>query len=442
MRTLTLLSVLALSLVLTDSLRAQDRETKVRNDRKDVEEAGRWIYNDLPKGIAEAKKTGKPLLVIFRCIPCEACAQLDSQVVAKDSTVQKLLDQFVRVRVVHANGMDLSLFQFDYDQSMAAFFLNADQTIYGRFGTRSDQTESDADVSVEGFGAALEGALALHKGYPANKAMFAAKRGPAVAIKVPEELPNLKGKFASKLDYKAKNVVQSCIHCHQVGEGMRLVNRQPGKPMAEEVLYPYPHPKILGLILDPQEKARVSEVTAGSSAQKDGFQAGDEILSLAGQPLLSIGDIQWVLHNAGKTDKLSAEVLRGDKKITLPLTLAAGWREKGDISWRATSWDLRRMTTGGLLLDSLTDDERKSAKLEEKVLALRIKHAGEYGNHAAAKNAGFRKGDILVELDGSSAPLTESELMVAMMNGKRPGDKVPAVVLREGKRIELKLPIQ
>ncbi|MBC7853612.1 MAG: PDZ domain-containing protein [Pirellulaceae bacterium] len=438
---MTLLSVFAFSLVLTDSLRAQDRETKVRNDRKNVEEEGRWIYNDLPKGIAEAKKTGKPLLVIFRCIPCEACAQLDSQVVAKDSAVQRLLDEFVRVRIIQANAMDLSLFQFDYDQSMAAFFLNAEMTIYGRFGTRSDQTESDADVSVEGFGAALEGSLALHKGYPANKSLFAAKRGPAVAIKVPEEFPNLKGKYSSKLNYEGK-VVQSCIHCHQVGESIRLVSRQPGKSMAEEVLYPYPHPKILGLILDPKERARVSEVTADSQAEKDGFQAGDDILSLAGQPLLSIGDIQWVLHNAGKTERLTAEVQRDGKKIKLPVTLAAGWRQKGDISWRATSWDLRRMTTGGLLLDSLTDEERKSAKLEENVLALRIKHAGEYNDHAAAKNAGFRKGDIIVELDGSSAPLTESELMVAMMNGKRPGDKVPAVVLREGKRMELKLPIQ
>lgn len=441
MKLFALLTVLGASFVLATTLLAQDRETKVRNDRKNVEDAGRWIYNDLPKGIAEAKKTGKPLLVIFRCIPCEACAQLDSQVVAKDSTVQKLLDEFVRVRIVHANGMDLSLFQFDYDQSMAAFFLNADMTIYGRFGTRSDQTESDADVSVEGFGAALKGALALHKDYPKNKALFAAKRGSHVPIKVPEEFPNLKGKYGSKLNYEGK-VVQSCIHCHQVGESIHLINRKPGKPMAEEVLYPYPHPKILGLIMDPKEMARVQEVTPGSSAEKDGFQAGDDLLSLSGQPLLSIGDIQWVLHNAKHEDKLTAEVRRGSKKLKLPLTLAAGWRATGDISWRATSWDLRRMATGGLLLVPLTEDERKSAKLEEKTLALKIKHAGEYGEHAAAKNAGFRKGDILVELDGSSSPLTESELLVAMMNSKKPGDKVPAVVLREGKRIDLKLPIQ
>ena len=28
-----------------------------------------WIYNDLPAGFAEARKTGKPLLVVIRCPP-------------------------------------------------------------------------------------------------------------------------------------------------------------------------------------------------------------------------------------------------------------------------------------------------------------------------------------------------------------------------------------
>ena len=28
-----------------------------------------WIYDDVDKGFAEAKKTGKPLLVSFRCVP-------------------------------------------------------------------------------------------------------------------------------------------------------------------------------------------------------------------------------------------------------------------------------------------------------------------------------------------------------------------------------------
>ena len=48
---------------------AESRDTKVRNDRTDVLSTGRWIYNDFAKGVAEATQSGKPLLVVLRCVP-------------------------------------------------------------------------------------------------------------------------------------------------------------------------------------------------------------------------------------------------------------------------------------------------------------------------------------------------------------------------------------
>jgi hypothetical protein len=48
---------------------AEDRKERVLNDRKEVQAAGHWIYNDLPRGFAEAARTGKPMLVVIRCIP-------------------------------------------------------------------------------------------------------------------------------------------------------------------------------------------------------------------------------------------------------------------------------------------------------------------------------------------------------------------------------------
>lgn len=420
---------------------AQERERKVRNDRQQVETDGFWIYNDLPAGFAEAKKSGKPLLVVIRCIPCEACAQLDARVVARDPQVRRLLDQFVCVRIVHANGLDLSLFQYDYDQSFAAFFLNADQTIYGRYGTRSHETESDRDVSVEGFAKALAGALELHRRFPEVREALAAKRGPQAPISVPEEFPSLKGRYGSKLDYEG-NVVGSCIHCHQVGEALRLVYRARTEPIPDKILFPYPLSAVLGLVMDPKEMATVLEVAGDSSAEKDGFRTGDQIISLQGQPLLSIADLQWVLHNAPDEGQLKAEVVRGGQKLQLPLTLESGWRRHSDISWRATSWDLRRMTTGGLKLEELSADDRQQAGLSDESLALRVKHVGQYGAHAAAKNAGFQKGDVLVTLDGSDKRLSESELMTRLINEHRPGDLMPVVVLRNGKRTALELPMQ
>ena len=48
---------------------AENRDAKVISDRTNVVATGRWIYNDLPKAFSEANTTGKPLLVVFRCIP-------------------------------------------------------------------------------------------------------------------------------------------------------------------------------------------------------------------------------------------------------------------------------------------------------------------------------------------------------------------------------------
>jgi len=48
---------------------ADERTTKVLNDRTEVQAEGHWIYNDLPKGFEEATRTGRPMLVVFRCVP-------------------------------------------------------------------------------------------------------------------------------------------------------------------------------------------------------------------------------------------------------------------------------------------------------------------------------------------------------------------------------------
>src|SRR5206468_10131232 len=103
------------------------------------------------------------------------------------------MDQFVCVRLVQANAMDLSLFQFDYDLTFAVFFMNADKTIYGRFGTRSERKDATKDISMEGFRKALAAALELHKKYPANKASLSGKQSPPPRFKVPEEYPSLRG---------------------------------------------------------------------------------------------------------------------------------------------------------------------------------------------------------------------------------------------------------
>lgn len=446
-RLVLVLGLLTLAATTLAPVAAQQKKTRdmlVRGDREKVEGGGFWIYNDLPKALAEARSSGKPLLVVFRCIPCEACAQLDSEIVERDPAVRELLGKFVCLRIVQANAMDLELFQFDYDQSFAAFFMNADKTIYGRYGTRSHQTRSEDDVSLEGFAKALGAALELHAGYPGNSDALAGKGSQEKPVhRVPEQFAELRGKYTAKLDYQGK-VAQSCIHCHQVGEALRHEFRAAGKPVPERVLFPYPHPKALGLVMDPKEKATVKQVVPGSPAERDGFRAGDEIVSMSGQPMLSLADIQWVLHHAPAEGKLTAVVRpKGDagKPAERQLTLAKGWRQRDNLSWRATSWALRRMTTGGLLLEDLPEEARRRTDLAADALALRVRHVGQYGPHALAKQAGFRVGDIVVAVDGRTEAMRETDLFTYLLR-KKTREEVPFTVLREGKRLELTLRIQ
>jgi len=350
------------------------------------------------------------------------------------------MGKFVRVRVVQANAMDLSLFQFDYDLTFAAFFMNADKTIYGRFGSRSSRKDAMKDISIEGLGQALAAALEIHQHYPANRDSLAGKQAVFTEIKVPEMYPSL-NRYKPTLDYEGA-VVRSCMHCHQIHEAQRKSYRAAGKPMPDKVLYPWPSPETIGLILDPTEKAKVIFVSKDSGAERAGFQSGDEIVSLEGQQILSIADVQWVLHNTPESGTLDAIVRREGNESPLELQLSEGWRRNSHMTWRASAWDLRRMGTGALVLQSLSEDARVQAGLTDAQLGLLVEGMSQYPPHNGAKMAGFQNGDIIVDFDGQTHYMTPSNLLAYSMQNTQPGDNMAVTVLRAGERVDLTLTAQ
>ena len=66
---LRLKAILAGLLVIGMSTAAQaqnKRDATVNEDRERVSALREWIYNDLPAGIREAKRIGRPLMIVFR----------------------------------------------------------------------------------------------------------------------------------------------------------------------------------------------------------------------------------------------------------------------------------------------------------------------------------------------------------------------------------------
>ena len=100
-------------------------------------------------------------------------------------------EQFVAVRQVEMKGVDLSQFQFDYDLNWAAMFVNADGTVYARYGTQS-AAGANAYNSIASLEKTMRSVLALHEDYPNNKNGLAGKLGKLKPYKTALEMPGMK----------------------------------------------------------------------------------------------------------------------------------------------------------------------------------------------------------------------------------------------------------
>ena len=418
----------------------KDREGAVRGDKAAMANDARWIYHAVDRGFAEAKKTGKPLLVVLRCVPCLSCVGLDAEVL-KEPSLGPLLDQFVCVRLINANAIDLARFQFDYDLSFSTLFFIADGTVEGRYGSWVHQADPDAKETI-GYRRALEGALALHRGYPENGITLAGKQGAPTPFRTPVDIPALAENYGRELNWGGK-LVQSYVHCHQVGEAFRTYYRAKGEPVPLERIYPLPAAETMGLKLAADRAATITAVAPGSLAASAGFRAGDEFISFGGQPLISIADFSWVLHRAKEAGELAALVKRGRDEVALELTLPVGWRRKSDISKRVGTWSMRAMAFGGLTLVELDEAARTDRGLGTEALALFVKRMRQFNQHGPAKQAGFLKDDGMVAaVDGFAARASEGEMIGRLLRTTKIGQAVEVTVLRGSERVRLQLPMQ
>lgn len=417
MRT-TLFASLFLGMLLSPGLRAQE---DLRKALKDIDIAPHWIDGDLPKALAQAKESGKPLLIVLRCVPCPPGRALDMKAMMPDKELEQLEKQFVCARIIQTNSMDLKLFQYDYDLSWACMILTPDGTVLGRYGTRAARTDDATYLTEASFRKALERALAIHKNYPANKDQLAGKNGKEPDYPTPVKIPGLGSRPA------VATARQECVHCHMIRENVLRTKWQEGK-LTNADLWAYPLPDTIGLQIDAEDGLRVKNVKEGSPAAKAGIAAGDELTTLNGQPLISLADVQWVLHTVPAKTELAVSVKRDGKTLDKSVALSGNWKE-GDIAWRASSWFGLRQ---GLKVDLVSP--------ESKEMGLVVR--GMFGPNAGKlQNAGLRQNDVIVAVDGKSEPMTESQFLAYLRLTHGPKDSVKLTVQRGGQKQELTVPM-
>lgn len=392
-----------------------------------------WIYNDIEAGFAEAKRTGKPLLITFRCVPCEACESFDAEVAKGSERLMKMAkENFVCVRQVEMKGVDLSLFQFDKDLSWAAMFLNADRTIYARYGTQSAEG-SDAYNSLASLENTIKRVLALHARYPANAAMLKGKTGQRLQYRTAMEMPGLK----DKEKYAQKTERQNCIHCHNIHDAEQAWAKKKGR-FSIEMMWRYPLPENLGLRINRDDGILVDDVKQGSPAHAAGIRTGDSLWFADGQAVASIADLQWVLHHKpGTPTFLNLTLGRGDSGRKVSLRLPAKWK-KTDFSWRGSMWSLDPKL--GCWAVQLKPEEVAKRKINTRGNAFFIKWINDkLPAGRELLNAGIKQNDVLVGYGGKPITTDMRGLNADLRVNYKVGQRLPLTLIRGGKRIEARV---
>jgi hypothetical protein len=323
------------------------------------------------------------------------------------------------------DGIDLNRFVFDYDLTFAALLMNADGTVYHRFGGR-DYKSADTYLSMPALVKLMKETLSEHAEY---------QKKPSPPKGKPKRTINDIPAFAKKPKPK-------CVHCHMVNDSERSTAQQKNQ-WSKDDIWLWPLPDRVGFKVDPADPAVVLEVSKGSAADQAGVKKGDRLAKFGSMVPRSLHDYQFVLEFAPKESATIPFEIDGGKKGDLKLK--KGWRagDPLDLSWRPSMWGLSPQT--GFGGKRLTPDELKKEGLPEDAFAFRVGYIVDWGDKAYlgknVKGAGIQKGDIVLSVEGKNDFFNEMHFQTWFRLTLRPGMKVKVELLRGGKRQTAMLPV-
>jgi hypothetical protein len=328
-----------------------------------------------------------------------------------------LLSQYVCARITRMDDVDIGLFEYDRNNTLYYFIMNADEHIYMRYGGRDSQSQ-DSYLNLASIELAMQQGLELHRQYQRGELKKSERPKPMF----PREFPMLVERTFAR---------SACVECHLIGDFQNLHREQDGTLDKLQHMFRSPDIKTIGIHLDVPKGLLVKEARDAVAAA--GMKAGDRIIHLNGTPVWTFGDLQYHYDKVPRSaSRVEITVDRNGQAVPLSVALPVRWWLT-EIRWRQFSVDPRVYFDS----DPLTEAEKAKHQLKAKGFASSVKHVDMFAE--VVKSHELKVNDIIYAVDGveEDEHAHTAELYIKLR--RKPGDAVTLDVIRDGKRIKMPL---
>ena len=329
----------------------------------------------------------------------------------------KQLSQYVCARIVRMDDADIGLFDYDRNNTLYYFIMNADERIYMRYGGRDSQSQ-DSYLNLDSLAIALKQGLELHRQSKSGELKPQPRPAPLFA----REMPMLAERTFTQ---------NRCVECHLIGDYQNLQRETDGTLDKLSHMYRSPDLKTIGITLDVPKGLVAKEVKG--SVEAAGMKTGDRITALNGLPVWTFGDLQYQYDKVNRqATSISLTVAREDRLVEIPVVLPALWWWS-DIRWRQSSVDPR------LYFEArpLSEAEKRQWELKSSGFASMVKSVDSFAQ--MTKSHDLKVGDIVFGVDGVESDDVASNVELYIKLHKTPGDSVSLDIIRGGKRMKTPL---
>jgi len=329
----------------------------------------------------------------------------------------KLLSQYVTVRIVRMDDIDIGLFDRDWHNTIYFFVLNADEQIYLRYGGRDD-TAVDSHLNLESLELALEKGLELHEQWKTGK--LPAKPRPA---------PDYPKNYPLLIERTIGN--GSCVECHLIADYKMLHKEREGKLDKVRDMYVSPDIRTIGIELD-VPKGLVVKSVEGPAAEA-GMEPGDTISHVEGVPVYTFGDMQYEYDKVDRDAKQTHwSVERGGETVDLTIALPARFWLTHLVH---RHWTIEPRPY--FRSKELTAEEKAELGLPEKGFASKVTYVDGVANLLGSHE--LEVGDIVAGVNGVQRDeiANTAELFIRLRT--KSGETSKLDVIRGGERMEMEL---